>query len=184
MTTNSPKPTDLDINKDYTWFLSDIEIRKVKDFDTVVFTWACVEKEIEVKEYLRVTSPLAGSRLYDLMSRLGWTKSPEETNIKDVHKFFERGMRITAKPLKYWGELNSEQLTWKLNYDTIVNASSRALSSMTQQEIDRLITFAQRYPTYNEALSKVASNAPDKIEAFLELYKMGKIKFGSSSQKS
>ena len=172
-------PDLLDTSTDYTWFISYVEIKPVKRYSVLFIDWSCREKDMIVKEYLRVVDKLSGTRLYNMMRDMGWTKTPEDTNLEDVKTFFERGTRIKSKVIRYWGELNSESMSWKLNYETVRPYIDKTTDLMTVDEKKKLVEYAQRYASYEEALSKIASNSPHKVEAYIQLYKDGEIVFKS-----
>lgn len=176
---NDPKL--LDQGTTYTWFLSKMEVRDIKNVRTLIFDWSCKEVEITIKEYLRLHIPLnSDHRVYMMMVLLGWKKSPSDTTGDDVVNFFERGMRIKTQPIRYWSSLNSETMEWKLNYDHLVLDITKPTDSMGDDEKHKLIDYAQRYSNYEEALAKIASNSPHKVEAYLQLYKDGEITFPKS----
>jgi len=178
MASSSNNPNSLDQGTTYTWFLSYIDIKDVKGVRIIFFDWACTDVVITIKEHLKLPDKIMpNTRVYMMMVTLGWKGSPETTTVQDVVKFFERGMKIRASPIRVWGEINSESMVWKINYDSVTLDIDKSLMSMTDEEKDKLIAWAQRYPTYEEALGKIASNSPHKVEAFLQLYKDGKIQY-------
>lgn len=164
----------LKTSKDYIWFLSNVEVRPIKKQQTMVFDWICKEENETVREYLRVCSPFVGCRLYNTMKALGWdeTATPNMT----PQTFFEKGLHIKAKPLMYWSELNSENMKWKLNYETLrpMNEDVVTLSDEDRRLFDRLCSSKGEY---GAVLAHLATHRPELVEPFIKMCKSGEIIF-------
>lgn len=164
----------LDPKKDYTWILTEFAVKPIKGFQTAVFDWKCKENGTELREYLRLNDNYKNTRLYGLMVQLG--HKDIENKKFEPDKFFSLGLHIIAKPIKWYSDMNSETMQWKLNYDTIRPLIKQEESLPTEEE-ERLIMLASRQPDYSTAIQKVASLHTHWIKPFIKLCDDGKIKF-------
>lgn len=163
---------ELDQNKEYEWSIVDITYRNINGRLMAIFDWSCKEAKVVVREFLTIPDEHKDSRIFKLMLTLGYEDMPD--TIPDPRKFFERHMTITAKPLKYYAEFNSEVWKWKLNYETI-RTLNRSTVSLPEDELNRLKSLALKQKNHQEAMQKVAAIRPDWMPAFLKLVEAGEL---------
>jgi hypothetical protein len=163
----------LDTSREYVWFLSNVEVRPIKKQQTIVLDWTCKEAPITVREYLRICSPFVGCRLHKTMLALGWDEKNNPNTPPET--FFEKGLHIKAKPIMYWSELNSEDMKYKLNYESLspMNEQTRTLTDEERKILDRICSTKR---TYSDTFTHLASHKPELAEPFMRLCKSGEIK--------
>ncbi len=167
-------PSQLSTSKVYVWFIAAIENRTIKGKQTLIIDWECKQTNVTVREYLRICSPFVDSRLYNTMKQLGWDEQ-KDANITP-QQFFAKGLHIKAKPLMYWSELNSEDMKWKLNYETLEPMKEK-IPTMRPEDIESLKRICSARKDHNEVLGFLATHHVDWIEPFLVLSKEGVLKF-------
>ncbi len=170
----------LDPRQEYVWFISYIEIRRIKSIPTLIIDWNNKEVDIVIREYLRIPqSDFRSSRLYRMMIAIGY-EDTDKSKVPEWEKFIVKGLHIRAKPLKVWGDMSSETMWWKLNYDTITSLEAPDKSSdIPDEDMKKLIQLISRQANHKEALVKVATIRPDWVKAYLALYESGQAKFSS-----
>jgi hypothetical protein len=164
----------LDTQTEYTWFISNIDTRVIKDVPTLVFDWTCKETTAKIREYLRICRPFKGCRLYNTMKALGWDE--EKNPDMKPEDFFVRGLHIKAKPLMYWSEMNSELMLWKLNYETLLPMEETS-ASLSDEDMRMLTRISATKGSYNETLAHLATHRVELVEPFISLCKQDKITF-------
>lgn len=169
------KENGLDQNKEYEWVLVKFDTKTINKRLTMVFDWSNKDADVIAREFLVIPNELAGSRIYNLMLTLGYQGKPDAQ--PDPRTFFRKGMEISAQPLKYYAEYNSEQWKWKLNEETIKSLNGNVVS-LDEKELGRLKMLASRQNNYQEAMQKVASVNPIWMPAFLKLVESGELSWG------
>lgn len=165
---------ELDQNKEYEWFLSDISYKTINGRLMAVMDWSNKDAKVTAREFLVIPDNHVDSRIFKLMQTLGYAEKPD--TIPDPRKFFERSTRIIAKPLRYYAEFNSEVWKWKLNYATI-RAVNGNTASLPEDELNRLKMLVSKQDNYQEAIKKVAAIKPEWMPAFLKLVEAGEAKY-------
>jgi len=109
------------------------------------------------------------------MLKLGWNEQ-ENPNI-EPSSFFCKGLHVKAKPLMYWSELNSEDMKWKLNYETLkpMNEQTQTISLEDMKSLERISSARN---SHEDVLAYLATHRLDLIEPFISLSKQGRFKFG------
>jgi hypothetical protein len=163
-----------ELNQDevYEWFLSDVFEKTNNGKRTLVLHWSNKDANVIARESFVLLSDVKQSRVYGLMLTLGY--QPNDDTQPDPAKFFVKSMRITARPLKYYAEHNSEKWKWKLYYPSIKPLDVN-ITTISEKERDRLVQLASRQDNYQEAMKKVASINPDWMPVFLHLVEKGEL---------
>jgi len=166
--------SQLDTSKTYVWFISNIETRAIKGKPTLIIDWECKEHNVKVREYMRVCTPFAGSRLWNTMKCLGWDE--QESSNTPPQTFFVKGLHVKAKPVMYWSELNSEDMKWKLNYETLEPMNEK-VQTINPEDMKTLVRLCSHKGSRDAVLAHLATHRLELLEPFIELSKQGAFKF-------
>ncbi len=140
----------------------------------LIIDFECTDTDVTIREYLRICTPFVGSRMYNTMLKLGWDERENANTTPQT--FFVKGLHVKAKPLMYWSELNSEDMKWKLNFETLepVEEKVQTISSEDMKTLHRLSSVKG---SHDGVLAHLATHRVDLIEPFLALSKKNTFKF-------
>lgn len=167
--------TRLNASKEYVWFLANIETRNIKGSPTIVFDWTCKTAGVTIKEFLRIQKQFDGSRLCSMMESLGWDKKKDANITPQI--FFEKGFHMKAKPIRYYSELNSEVMKWKLNYESLSPIGDKA-PTISDEDMKTLHRLCATKGTPGEVIAHLATHRMELVEPFIQYSKTGQFKFG------
>lgn len=164
---------ELKTNKEYEWFLKDMEIKPTSH--KLKLVWGCVDADYEVTEMTAlVEKGEAGPRLQQLMHRLNGA-SPEGTVPKPLD-FFRKGMHLFSKVQMHWPESRTEIPLYEFVYETIKPEKTRK-QTFTEADVKKVMFRVGQAKTYTEARSKVEAYDQNLIPVLDDLVNSGKVVF-------
>lgn len=172
----------MEINTDYVFFLENVDEVTYQDTKQLKLVWGCVTEDVSIVEKIPVQPKFEGSRLADLMVRLGYD---DKASLKvDPFKWFMKGMHISSQIGKHYREGKYAEFKYKLVQETIKPASPMFKASNNNSEIENIpdvlkkniIQICSQSSNRNEAAKTLATRGYVTVSAFVKLVEAGAIK--------
>jgi hypothetical protein len=163
--------TELKTNKEYEWFLKEMEVKHTSQ--KLKLVWGCVDADYEIVEMTALMEKgEAGPRLKDLMQKLNGIvpggSVPKPTD------FFKRGMHLFSKVQMHWPESRTEIPLYEFIYETIKPERTKKQAA-SESDIKKVMFRVGQAKTYIEARSKVEAYDPSLVPVLDELVTLGKV---------